>query len=317
MAKPVRYLYDEESCSFFPEQITLKTRIKSTLPYIGASLLLSALILAGVFSIYDSPKEVLLRKQNQMLAAQIGLLEGQFAQLEEQVNGLHKQDNEFYRSLMQAEPMDNGEWQSGIGGAVGQDSLGVDVLDDAKARIERLNNKIQLQNKSYEFLFTRLADNTEELRHTPAIKPVKGRIISGFGWRMHPIQNFRKLHTGIDMEAAMGTEVFAAADGVVKLADVSQGGYGLQVEIEHGSFGYVTKYAHLSQVKVRAGQRVKRGEVVGYSGSSGLSKGPHLHYEIIKRGEKINPIDYFYGDQTPQEYVQLRQDAEVENMSMD
>jgi murein DD-endopeptidase MepM/ murein hydrolase activator NlpD len=135
--------------------------------------------------------------------------------------------------------------------------------------------------------------------------------------RTHPIHNIPKMHTGLDMQASTGTKVHAAGDGVVKLSGTSRGGYGMQIEIDHGGYGYVTKYAHLSNITVKKGDKVKRGQVVGLSGNTGLSKGPHLHYEIIKNGKKIDPIDYFYGDLTPEEYVKLREEAKVANTSLD
>ena len=134
---------------------------------------------------------------------------------------------------------------------------------------------------------------------------------------LHPILKYRKPHTGLDMQATSGTPIRASADGVVRFAGTSRGGYGIQVHIVHGSFGFESKYAHLNSVNVRQGQKVKRGEVIGLSGNTGLSKGPHLHYEIVKDGKKINPIDYFYGELSPEEYVKAREDAKVENMSMD
>ncbi|MDX1905952.1 MAG: peptidoglycan DD-metalloendopeptidase family protein [Bacteroidia bacterium] len=318
MAREIRYYYDEESCTFQPERTDLKKQITRKLSMLGGSMLLASVIVAVVFFLYDSPKEVLLKKQNTELLSQISQLEDQFASIEAKVEELHNTDNNFYRSLMSTDKTDDGEWNSGVGGAVeAADATVPQELEDAKTRIERLNYKIDIQNKSYDFLFKKLSEKEDELRHIPAIKPVPGSIISGFGMRMHPIQGFRKMHTGIDMEASTGTPVYAAGDGVVKMAGVTQGGYGLQIEVEHGSYGYVTKYAHLSGIKVKENQRVKRGDVIGYTGSSGLSKGPHLHYEIIKDGRKIDPIDYFYGDQKPQDYVKLREDAKVENESMD
>jgi murein DD-endopeptidase MepM/ murein hydrolase activator NlpD len=183
--------------------------------------------------------------------------------------------------------------------------------------MERLSNKVEIQNQSYAYLFDRINQNKDYLRHLPAVKPVSGEVISGFGMRMHPIKAIRKMHTGIDFTANLNTPVHAAGDGVVRLAGQSRGGYGVQVEVDHGGYGYITKYAHLASTVVQQGEHVKRGQIIGYSGTTGLSKGPHLHYEVIKDGQKIDPIDYFYGDQTPEEYVKLREAAKMDNESMD
>lgn len=318
MAKKVRYYYDDQDCTFKPEQVTAKAVAIKGLSYIIGVSVFSCLLLVAIFFLYDNPKEALLKKQNTDLITKVGDLEESFAILENQVNSLHSTDNTFYRSLMNVDRIDPGYWSGGTGGAVNIDRNGEpEALRDVEKRLDRLFNKIDIQKQSYSFLFKKLKDNDEELRHTPAIKPVPGKVISGFGMRMHPIHKIRKPHTGLDMQASTGTAVHAAADGVIKLAGTSRGGYGKQVEIDHGGFGYVTKYAHLSKINIKKGQRVKRGDIIGYSGNTGLSKGPHLHYEIIKNGTKIDPIDYFYGDLTPEEYVRLRAEAKVENMSMD
>ncbi|TAE47418.1 MAG: M23 family metallopeptidase [Bacteroidetes bacterium] len=318
MAKEIRYYYDEASCSFLPVKPDFRSVLKRTLYTIGGAALASSLIIGAVFFFYDSPKEALLKKQNAALISKINELDNQFASLEDKLNELHTQDNSFYRSLLGAEKVDDGQWNGGVGGAEKPaDGSTPEALEDAQSRIDRLNYKIDVQNNSYNSLFDKLSTKEEELRHVPAIKPVAGMVISGFGMRMHPILKFRKMHTGLDMEAAIGTTVYATADGVVITSGTTQGGYGLQIEIKHGNFGYTTKYAHLSRTIVSEGQEVKRGQVIGYTGNSGQSKGPHLHYEIIKEGSKIDPIDYFYGNLAPKEYIKHREDAKAENVSMD
>ncbi len=318
MAKKIRYYYDEESCTFEPERVTPKVVLINVSTYVGGSLLLAVVMLAAYFFLYDNPKEAYLKQQNADLVSKIQDLEGQFAMVEERVEGLHNQDNNFYRSLLSQDRISDGEWNSGKGGTVnpGQDG-DPDVLRDVEERLDRLQNKIDIQNRSYEVLFRELKNKDEELRHTPAIRPVKGSIISGFGMRKHPILKYKRMHTGLDMRASTGTQVYATADGIVKLVGSSRGGYGRQIEIDHGGLGYVTKYAHLSEINVKKGQRIKRGDIIALSGNTGLSSGPHLHYEIHKNGSKIDPLDYFYGEITPEEYVNLRQEATVENISMD
>ncbi|MEM7368441.1 MAG: peptidoglycan DD-metalloendopeptidase family protein [Bacteroidota bacterium] len=319
MAKKIRYYYDEENCTFLPERVTVKSVFIKVTSFFLGSTLIACLLLATFFLMDYNPEEAALMKRNATLTTKIRDLEGQFAQLEQDVDNLHSQDNEFYRSLLNTDKIDDGYWKGGKGGSVQieQGSQQDEVLRDAADRLERLNYKMDIQSKSYDVLFKLLKDKEEELKHIPAIKPVQGDIVSGFGMRMHPIHKIRKMHTGLDMRASTGTPVYAAGDGIVKLAGTSRGGYGKQIELDHGGYGYVTKYAHLSEILVTKGQKIERGDVIGLSGNTGLSKGPHLHYEIIKNGRRINPIDYFYGDLTPQEYVKLRDEAKVENMSLD
>jgi murein DD-endopeptidase MepM/ murein hydrolase activator NlpD len=154
----------------------------------------------------------------------------------------------------------------------------------------------------------------------PAIQPISNKqlkqMASGFGYRIHPIYKSQDFHPGIDFSAVQGTPIYATGDGIVERADNLAQGYGNHIVIKHG-FGFETLYGHMSKFKARAGQRVKRGEVIGYVGSTGLSTAPHVHYEVIKNGEKINPINYFYNDITPAQYQQLIELASKANQSFD
>ena len=148
----------------------------------------------------------------------------------------------------------------------------------------------------------------------PAIQPVKNlelnKLVSGFGFRIHPIYKVKMMHTGCDFSASRGTPVYATGDGVVRTVARNAGGYGNEIEIDHG-FGYVTKYAHLEKFNVRQGQRVKRGELIGFVGSTGAATAPHLHYEVIRSGQKVNPVHYFFRDLNPAQYEKILQLAEV------
>ena len=310
MAKRIRYYYDEESCTFQKERVTAKSILKKVL----VSLIVVGI--GGYFFLYDNPKEMILKSQNSSLKAEVKLLGESLAILESQVDKLHREDNRLYRSLLNAEPIDDGSWNGGTGGAIEKENS-PEVLKQARKRLERLKRKVDIQNRSYDLLYELLSANEDKLKHVPGIKPVPGGVISGFGMRMHPIQKIRKMHWGLDLQASTGTPIYATGDGTVKLVKISTGGYGKQVEIQHGNYGYVSKYAHMSKIGVKQGQKVKRGEIIGYVGNTGLSKGPHLHYEIIRNNKKIDPIDYFYGDVDPKDYTKLRKQAEKDNTSMD
>jgi murein DD-endopeptidase MepM/ murein hydrolase activator NlpD len=318
MAKKIRYFYDDETCSFKAEKVTFKSAVKTVFSYLTVSGLLACLIVAVLFFGWDDPKTSMLKNENDNLSAKVKEYKKKFSALESQVDALHDRDNTFYRSVMSSTPISEGEWNGGKGGSANGELFShPETVRETEIRLDILNAKIATQSESYDMLFDRLLEKRKELAHVPAIKPVSGRVISGFGMRVHPIHNFRKMHTGLDMEAATNTPVYATGDGSVKFAGVSRYGYGIHIDIDHG-FGYETKYAHLSKLAVENGQKVKRGDIIGYSGNTGLSKGPHLHYEIIKDGEKIDPVDYFYEeDLSPEEFVQLRKEAQVENESMD
>ncbi|MEL6673106.1 MAG: M23 family metallopeptidase [Bacteroidota bacterium] len=310
MAKRMRYYYDEESCTFQEEKVTLRLVIGKYFPY-----MIIACLIAFSF-LYDDPGKLLLKSQNQKLKSDLQLLGQSLALLETEVDDLHSQDNKLYRSILGTEQISTANWDGGTGGALKRTDEPAEVKN-TRQRLEKLLHKVDRQNESYNLLNEMFANNEDRLRHIPAIKPVPGGVISGFGMRMHPIKKIRKKHTGLDLEAKTGTQIRSAGDGFVKLTGVSRGGYGNQIEIQHGEYGFVTKYAHLSKILVKKGQKVKRGDVIGLSGNTGLSKGPHLHYEIIRDGRKIDPIDYFYGNQTEEEIMKLREAAKRVNTAMD
>jgi murein DD-endopeptidase MepM/ murein hydrolase activator NlpD len=187
-------------------------------------------------------------------------------------------------------------------------------------RLDRLTKKLVVQSRSFDEVIT-LAKNKEAmLASIPAIQPVSNekltRVASGFNWRIHPIYKVRHFHTGIDFTAPRGTEIYATGDGVVEDVTSKGRGYGNHIIIDHG-FGYQTLYAHMSKFKVRKGEKVKRGDVIGYVGSTGTSTAPHLHYEVIKNGEKINPMNFFFNDLSPEEYEKVIELSSQSNQSFD
>ncbi|MFN9393331.1 MAG: M23 family metallopeptidase, partial [Flavobacteriales bacterium] len=175
-------------------------------------------------------------------------------------------------------------------------------------------------SKSFEQVFELAKAKDEMLQSIPAIQPVSNkdlkRIASGFGMRIHPIYKIARMHSGLDFTADIGAEVYATGDGVVQSIDDKLSGYGHHVVLRHG-FGFETLYAHLSRAVVKPGEKVKRGQVIGYVGNSGTSTGPHLHYEVMKNGQKVNPVFYFYNDITPEQYEDLLQRAANANQSLD
>jgi len=191
---------------------------------------------------------------------------------------------------------------------------------ETQKRISRLQRLLVAQSKSYEEVFNLAKTQDEMLQSIPAIQPVSNkdlrRLASGFGMRMHPIYKIAKMHAGLDFTADPGTEIYATGDGVIEAVDSKLSGYGHHVVIQHG-FGYETLYAHMSRVAVRTGEKVKRGQVIGYVGNTGTSTGPHLHYEVIKNGEKVDPAFYFYSDITPEQYEDMLQRAANANQSFD
>lgn len=235
--------------------------------------------------------------------------------LEADLGSLRRKDEDAYRSILKAEPVQE-EQEGEADPSAGIKPFEKTSLQETAERMEALGAKVKAQRESFKRLQAVYSTKEEEMRHVPSIRPIPTDCISGFGDRFHPILKVRKFHPGIDFGAPKRSPVYATADGVVVSTSNTANGYGLAVDIQHG-FGYETKYAHLSEVKVQPGQKVKRGDLIALTGNSGLSKGPHLHYEIKINGEKVDPVDYFYSDLSPEQYVSFKRQANQVNESMD
>jgi murein DD-endopeptidase MepM/ murein hydrolase activator NlpD len=242
------------------------------------------------------------------------------------VGNMEKRDDEIYRVIFESEPPPAEIRLSGLtGGALRYESIqdlsnGV-LLEKTSRKVDELTKRIAIQSESLDELAS-LANNKEALLDAlPAIRPVKDqpgtRFSSGFGYRIHPIYKVRKKHPGVDFSAKKGTPIYASADGIVISNDIFGGrGFGKHITISHG-FGYHTLYAHMDKAIKKRGQRVKRGDLIGYIGNTGRSTAPHLHYEVIKNGRRVNPINYFFNDLSPTQYDDLVRSAAISNQSFD
>ncbi len=256
-----------------------------------AWMAMAALSLAGLVYLSPVGKALVqwrMAAESHYLNQQILRQEQTLAQLEERLERIHRHEQEFYRSLLDVPPMEASLWEGGTGGSPAASDVPARRLME---RIETLKHRIGLQRQNHTELIATARAKSEALSRLPVLVPVRGHFISGFGYRNSPIHGHTHFHSGIDFAAPMGTPVYAANEGKVITAGWPESGYGLQIEIAHGN-GFVTKYAHLSRLDVQEGQRVKRGQLIGRVGSTGQSIGPHLHYEVIRRGAKINPAPY-------------------------
>jgi len=270
---------------------------------------------------------MVLRKENQELKLHYDILDKEMAGVKDMLFALKERDDNVYRVIFEAEPIPENVRAAGTGGSVMYSKLLEDDLEEEKLiianyeRIDKLKREMYIQTKSYDEIVEFALHKTDMLAAIPAIQPITNkeltRLASGFGLRIHPIYKVKRMHWGLDFSAPRGTPVYATGDGSVKRAKNSylNTGYGNQIEINH-EFGYVTKYAHLQEILVRKGQKVKRGQLIGYVGSSGGSTAPHIHYEIIRNGKKINPIQYIFQDVTDEDYKKLQELASRENQSL-
>lgn len=273
-----------------------------------------------VFYLVDSPKEKLLEEENHQLKGEVEHLSARLDILSDVLLDIEDRDDNVYRVIFEADPVPTSERYPLIKEDNSRDSLSRSeayaLLKEANKKADKLTVRLAAQTRSLEELERISSMKSDMLNSIPAIRPLKNMysISSGFGRRYHPILKTLRAHTGIDIAAPKGTPVYATADGTVTNENPG-GGYGMVIVISHG-YSYKTLYAHLSKKAVKPGQKVKRGQVIGYVGSTGMSSGSHLHYEVIKNGKHVNPVYYFYSDITPEEYNTILESSKRVNQSL-
>ncbi len=318
------FFYDEQECQFIPVQYGPVERGVYTLSLwilIGAVLSTVSLSLLS-FSV-GSPAEIALKAENKALYEQLNDTRSSIIYMDQQIAAIANMDNELYRTMLGIDPLSDDERQAGIGGADRYSEFDAysehssDLLRWTASNLESIERRINIQKLSFEEIKAHYNENKELMQNIPAIRPVSGIILSGHGMRRHPVLGYKRMHEGVDFRARIGSNVYATGDGVVKSAR-RRGTYGLMLVIDHGH-GYETRYAHLSGLAedIRPGVSVERGQVVAYSGNSGVTSGPHLHYEVRNNGESVDPLNYMFADLTPDEYIEYRRIADSNPMSMD
>lgn len=321
-----KYIYDPLTLAYKKVERTWKHILRDTSLFLLASALLGVLFFFVIQLVIDSPKEKSLKRELDEVLLTYEQLDERLNKLMLVVGNMEKRDDEIYRVIFESEPPPAEIRLSGLaGGALRYESIqdlsnGV-LLEKTSRKVDELTKRIAIQSESLDELAS-LANNKEALLDAlPAIRPVKDqpgtRFSSGFGYRIHPIYKVRKKHPGVDFSAKKGTPIYASADGIVISNDIFGGrGFGKHITISHG-FGYHTLYAHMDKAIKKRGQRVKRGDLIGYIGNTGLSTAPHLHYEVIKNGRRVNPINYFFNDLSPTQYDDLVRSAAISNQSFD
>ncbi|RAW01368.1 M23 family metallopeptidase [Pseudochryseolinea flava] len=321
----IKYYYDTETCKY--ERVKTKTSdvVLNALGLFSLLIIIAAGLLAVSRTYFPTPNELVLK--NKLVDQEFYLTEmnRQVNDLKKIVEGVETRDDNIYRVVLGAEPIDKSVRDAGVGGSDRYADIrdkklaNGDLVIELSEKVDLLKRKLYIETKSQDEL-SRLADNKEKLYAAiPAIQPISNKqlmaLASGFGMRTHPIYKVKKMHSGIDFAAAIGTPIYATADGKVMSVDVRFSGYGKMVEIDHG-FGYRTRYAHMHEFAVRAGQNVKRGDLIGYVGNTGLSTAPHLHYEVMINGAHVDPVHYFYNDLSAEEYEKVLELASIENQSL-
>lgn len=323
MAK-VKFYYDSDTLSYRKIQVKKSTKIKKSLLLVAAVLLNMILGFVALSPVIKSPNLIKTESELENMKLHYQLLSKRVDEGTDVLKGIQDRDNNIYRVYFEADPISDEQRMAGFGGVNRYKSLdGFEnsaMIKEVTRKIDVLSKQLVVQSKSLDEIVALAKNKKEMLASIPAIQPVANkdlkRMASGYGYRIHPIYKTRKYHWGMDFSAPKGTPVYATGNGKIESAKRSRRGYGNQVKIDHG-FGYKTFYAHLDKFIVRKYQKVKRGDLIGYVGSSGTSTAPHLHYEVVKGNRKVNPVYYYFNDLTPEEYDRMLEMSSQENQSLD
>jgi murein DD-endopeptidase MepM/ murein hydrolase activator NlpD len=318
------FYYDENNCEFVPIEYNRLEQVVYNL----SIWILSGVVLTGIgiilLSTYiGTPAELALKAENQALYNQLDKTKASLVSLDNQISEIAKKDNEVYRSVLGMDQISYEERQAGIGGSDPYEKFDVynestsELLKWTASKVDNLRRRIGIQKLSFEEIKNQYNVNKEKMSHIPAIKPTGGILLSGFGIRYHPILKYNRRHNGLDFRADVGDPVFSTGSGKIKYAG-RRSTLGLIVIVDHG-FGYETLYAHLSGIAkgIKPGTKVDRGQQIAMSGDSGLSEGPHLHYEVHYKGKPVDPIYYLFADTSPEEYAMFKEISETNKNSLD
>lgn len=321
----IKYYYDTETCRYERVKTSPSDILFNVLGVLSLSLALAVGLLFIYSSYFESPKELLLKNELQEMEFYYNSLSEKVDQLSRLAEEMTYRDDNIYRSVLGSEPLDAAVRNAGTGGADryadirNKKFVSKDKVLQLTKSVDQLRRKLYIESKSQDEVVTLAKEKEKLFSAIPAIRPLRSdeisHLASGYGMRIHPVYKVRRMHPGIDFSAPVGTPIYATADGVVQKVEFSFSGYGKMVDIDHG-FGYMTRYAHMHGFAVRRGQKIKRGELIGYVGNTGLSTGPHLHYEVHINGKVVNPVYYFFNDLNAEDYEQILKLAAVENMSL-
>jgi hypothetical protein len=308
----MKYRFDKDSLSYDKIVLSTKQRILRIGTYVLATLIIAIIYNIAFSAFFDTPKEKGLKREIQQMKEQYSQIEDRFALVNNTLEDLKQRDDNIYRVIFEAEPLPPNVRRAGYGGVRDyQDITGFEnakLVRNTAKKLDQIMKQVVVQSRSYDEVVEMAKNQEEMIASIPAVMPISNkdltRTASGWGWRIHPIYKIRKFHEGMDFTAPTGTEIYATGDGVIDVLQSSKRGYGKKIIIDHG-FGYKTLYAHMNGFNVRKGQKVKRGDVIGFVGSTGLSTAPHLHYEVHKDGNAVNPIHYYFNDLNAEEYERM------------
>jgi murein DD-endopeptidase MepM/ murein hydrolase activator NlpD len=321
---PTKYKFNPDSLSFDRIRLGIRTLLLRFLAYFIGSVFIALIYWVIFAAFFDSPKEKALKREVQQMTIQYDLIHREMANVENVLEDLQKTDDNLYRTIFETEPIPSTLREGGMGGVNRYEALegynNSNLVIETANRLDKIRKKIYVQSKSFDDLIKLAVHKEEMLKSVPAIIPISNkdltRTASGYGWRIHPIYKISKFHYGMDFTAPFGTDVYASGNGTVVAVLSAQRGLGKHIIIDHG-FGYSSIYAHLSNFNVRVGQKVQRGDIIGFVGSTGTSVANHLHYEIKLNGVNVDPVNYYFEDLTAADYERMIEIASKTGQSFD
>ncbi len=319
-----KYKFNPESLSFDKVKLGFRAVLLRGLAYLVGSLLI-AIVYYMIFAIFfDSPKEKALLREIDQLTLQYDLIHREMNDLDKVITHLQETDDNLYRTIFEAEPIPSTLREGGEGGVNRYKELegynNSSIVIETTKRLDKIRKQVYLQSKSFDELIELAKRKEDMLKAVPAILPISNkdlkRTASGYGLRIHPIYKIIKFHAGMDFTAPTGTDIYATGDATVKAVVSAKRGLGNHVIFDHG-FGYESIYAHMDKANVRVGQKVSRGDIIGFVGNTGTSVAPHLHYEIKLNGNNVDPVNYYFNDLSPEEYEEMIEIASKTGQSFD
>jgi murein DD-endopeptidase MepM/ murein hydrolase activator NlpD len=322
--KKIKYYYNTHTLRYEKIVTPLRVKLLRVFAFIATAVVTAGIIVAVAFQYIQSPNEKRLAQQNADLRDDYSVMQQQVQQLQQKMNDLEKRDNDVYRAIFESTPIPDSarlkEMEKNKEIKLVQAMSEAELVKSMTSQLNGLILRMAFQSKSYADIDGMVKNKQKLIAAIPSIQPVSNRdltrIGSGFGYRIDPVYKTTRMHAGLDFTSPIGTPIYATADGVVKEAGFVTGGFGNHVVINHG-YGYETLYGHMYRVIARAGQQVKRGQVIGYVGTSGKSTGPHCHYEVHRSGVPVDPVYYFYNDLSPEQYNRILKLASQKNQSFD
>ncbi len=323
-----KFVYNKQTLRYEKVDEPLQKKLLKLFGFLSAVLVFAFVIVAIAFKFLDSPKEKVLKRELDQAAAKYESLNKEMSKASKVLENLQDRDAKVHRRMFGMDPIDKTVWEGGVGGRNKYKPLEVfknagSMMIQSSKRLDKLKRQLATQSKSLDTIVQMVNEKEKMLASIPSIKPVRAdklkrsiSLLSGFGWRIHPIHRVRKMHTGIDFTAPHGTPIYATGDGKIVRVKHDSRGYGLNITIDHG-YGYQTLYAHMSKTLVTQGQKISKGQKIGLVGSTGTSTAPHLHYEVRMYGKPVNPIDYCLDALSPSEYKELVDLAASPNISFD